>query len=208
MFPFKNFFHLENPNFSIFAIHEEDAWHMLSKIEPFFKEQFFGIHSSLEVGVHLKNEQEIYIGKDCVVESGAYIEGPCFIDDECEIRHGAYIRRGSVIGKRCVIGHATEVNRSLILDDAKLPHFNYVGDSIIGEKVNMGAGSKCANQRLDKKEIHIFYEGKKHPTGRYKMGALIGYETAIGSNAIINPGTIIYPFAKIAPLSLVKGVCF
>jgi NDP-sugar pyrophosphorylase family protein len=208
MFHAKKLFEAKNPNFFSLFENIEEPWLLLSKLDSFFKDITFGIHSSLEVGVHLKNESAIFIGKDCVIESGVYIEGPAFIDDESEIRHGAYIRRGSVIGKRCVVGHATEINRSVLLDDSKLPHFNYVGDSVIGERVNMGAGSKCANTRLDKKEISIFYQEKKYQTHRVKLGALIGHDVSIGCNAVINPGTIIYPNAKIAPLSLVKGVIF
>jgi len=206
MFLAIDLFKLSNPKLSSFFHHDQTSWFLLDTLEEILKTWRFSKESPLKKGVFLQNEKEISIGKGCIIEEGAYLEGPCIIGDGCEIRHGAYIRKGSVIGNACVIGHATEVNRSLILDGAKLAHFNYVGDSIIGEAVNLGAGSKCANLRLDEKEIEIVFEGNRIATGRKKLGALIGYGSAVGCNAVLNPGTILFPGAMIRPCVAVKGV--
>ena len=128
------------------------------------------------------------------------------IGDGCEVCFGAYIRSGTIIGKDCVIGHSTEVVRSIILDGAKLPHFNYVGDSIIGSNVNMGAGSKCANVRLDNNEIEIYYQGNRFDTNRKKLGAIIGKDASIGCNAVLNPGTVVLAGVNVLPCTAVKGV--
>ena len=157
-------------------------WGALDALPLLIQEWGFSCLSPVH-GVVLKNKESIAIGKGCLIEEGAYIEGPCVIGDGTEIRHAAYIRKGSVIGNACVIGHATEVNRSLILDGAKLPHFNYVGDSIIGEGANLGAGVICANMRLDGKEI----------LGRKKLGALVGHHATIACHTVLNPGTIVQP---------------
>lgn len=154
---------------------------------------------------YFSSDKVIY-GKDCKIGTNVCIEGPCIIGDRTEIRHGAYIRGGCVIGSDCVIGHATELVRSIVFDSAKIPHLNYVGDSIVGYNVNLGAGSKCANVRLDKGQIFISYKGEKYPTKRKKLGAIIGDGASIGCNAVLNPGTIVFPKALIPPCEAVKGV--
>ncbi len=206
MFLAVNLFKLSNTILAPYFHHDQEGWLLLNAIVEILKTTTFEKRSPLKKGVFLANEGKISIGRGCVIEEGSYIEGPCLIGDGCEIRHGAYIRKGSVIGNECVIGHATEINRSLILDGAKLPHFNYCGDSVIGEGVNLGAGSKCANLRLDEKEITILYEGKRILTGRKKFGALIGHGSLVGCNAVLNPGTILLPGAKVPPCVSVKGV--
>lgn len=206
MFLATNLFKLSNSVFAPFIHHVQEGWLLLDKLDLILKTVTFEKKSPLKKCIFLQNEDKIFIGKGCVIEEGAYIEGPCYIGDGCEIRNGAYIRKGSVIGNECVIGHGTEVNRSLVLDSAKLAHFNYVGDSIIGEEVNLGAGSKCANLRLDQKEIAILFEGKKIPTGRKKLGALIGFGASVGCNAVLNPGTILLPGVNVPPCSSTKGV--
>lgn len=189
-----------------FFHYDQEGWHLLDAIYEILKSVPNEKQSPLKRGVFLQNEKEISIGKGCIIEEGAYLEGPCVIGDGTEIRHGAYIRKGSVIGDECIIGHATEVNRSLVLDGAKLPHFNYVGDSVVGEGVNLGAGSKCANVRLDGEEVFVFFEGKKIRTGRKKFGALIGHGASIGCNAVLNPGTVLLPNTSVLPCVAVKGV--
>ncbi len=201
-----NLFKLSNPVLAPFFHQDQNGWLLLNELPFILKKISFERLSPLKKSVFLQNEKEIFMGKGCVIEEGSYIEGPCFIGDGTEVRSGAYIRKGSIIGNECVIGHGTEVNRSLVLDGAKLAHFNYVGDSIVGEGVNLGAGSKCANLRLDEKEITIVFNGEKISTGRKKFGALIGYGASIGCNVVLNPGTVLFPQAKVAPCTSVKGV--
>jgi NDP-sugar pyrophosphorylase family protein len=206
MFLATNLFKLSNAALAPFFHHDQNGWLLLNQLPSILKALPCEKQSPIKKGVFLQNEKEISIGRGCVIEEGSFIEGPCFIGDGSEIRHGAYIRKGSVIGNECVIGHATEVNRSLILDGAKLAHFNYVGDSIVGEGANLGAGSKCANLRLDEREIAILFNGERILTGRKKLGALIGFGASIGCNAVLNPGTIIFPHTKVAPCLSIKGV--
>jgi len=206
MFLARDLFKLSNRAFSPFFYPDKEGWFLLDSLDEILRNCFFEKLTPLKKGVFLVNGETIFIGKDCIIQEGAYLEGPCYIGNGCEIRNGSYIRKGSVIGDACVIGHGTEINRSLILDKAKIPHLNYVGDSVIGEGVNLGAGSKCANLRLDGKEISISWNGSRILTGRSKLGALIGHGASVGCNAVLNPGTILFPNAKVSPCIAVKGV--
>lgn len=167
------------------------VWDVLPKISTYLKELTLGnIEVGIPEGAHLFRTEEISIGKGTVIEPGAYIIGPCVIGENCVIRHGAYLRGNVIVGDHCVVGHASEVKNSLLLDHAHAAHFAYLGDSILGNSVNLGAGTKCANLRFDRKEILFHYEGKKYPTGLKKFGAIFGDRTQIGCNAVTNPGTI------------------
>ena len=206
MFLARDLFELSNATLSPFFCHDKEAWFLLDSLDEILRSCFFKKSSPLKKGVFLDNRDTIFIGEDCIIQEGAYLEGPCYVGHGCEIRNGSYIRKGSVIGNECLIGHGTEINRSLILDRAKIPHLNYVGDSVIGEGVNLGAGSKCANLRLDGKEISISWKGSRILTGRSKLGALIGHGASVGCNAVLNPGTILFPNAKVSPCIAVIGV--
>lgn len=164
-------------------------WEIFSKIKDYLRNYPLGsIQPIIEAGVHLINPEAITIGKGTIVEQGAFIQGPCIIGENCQIRHGAYIRGNVITGNYCVIG--SELKNAVLLDHAKAPHFNYIGDSILGNHVNLGAGAKCANLRFDKKEITLKFEGKKIPTGLKKLGAILGDHTQIGCNAVLLPGTV------------------
>jgi NDP-sugar pyrophosphorylase family protein len=148
----------------------------------------------------------IYIHPMAKIEEFVKIEGPCYIGKNAEIRHSAYLRGGTWISEGGVVGHSSEVKNSLFLPGAKAPHFNYVGDSILGEKVNLGAGVKISNVRNDGLEIRIRDDsGEFILTGLRKFGALIGDGVEIGCNTVTNPGTIISPKLKINPNSVLKG---
>ena len=142
----------------------------------------------------------VFIGQGTKLEAGAIIKGPCAIGNNCDIRQGAYIRGGVIVGDNCVVGHATEVKNSIIMDKSHAGHFNYVGDSIIGSHVNLGAGAKLANLKFRVKdeidngemsEIAIHIDGKVVNTRLKKFGAIIGDYTEIGCNAVTSPGTLI-----------------
>jgi carbonic anhydrase/acetyltransferase-like protein (isoleucine patch superfamily) len=146
-------------------------------------------------------EMGIYVGAGTFLEAGSMIKGPCFIGERCEIRHGAYIRGGVIVGEGCVIGHATEVKNSIIMDRSNAGHFNYLGDSVLGSCVNLGAGTVLANLRfrsrleiLSGKILQIAatgHMGKTINTGRSKLGAVVGDFTEIGCNSVISPGALI-----------------
>jgi len=134
---------------------------------------------------------EIAIGKGVLIESGAMIKAPVVIGDCNEIRQGAYLRGHIVSGRGCVLGHTTEIKHSIFLDDAKAGHFNYIGDSILGNNTNLGAGTKFANLRFIDGNIHIDSDGTLIDTGRKKFGAILGDNCQTGCNSVTNPGTIL-----------------
>ena len=148
---------------------------------------------------------KIYLGKDSVIKSGTYIEGPLWIGDNCIIGPNAYLRKGTILCGNNKVGAASEIKNSLLFEGAKTPHHNYVGDSIIGKNCNLGSGTKIANLRLDKKEITVIHKGKRVNTGRRKLGVIMGDNVATGINSSINSGTIIGNDTNIGPHALVSG---
>ncbi|PID72618.1 MAG: hypothetical protein CSB34_01155 [Desulfobulbus propionicus] len=135
--------------------------------------------------------KQISIGKGVLIEAGSYIKEPAIIGDYSEIRQGAYIRGYCIIGRRCVVGHTTEVKHSIFLNDAKAGHFAYLGDSILGNNVNLGAGTKFANLRFVPGNVNIRVDGKNIASGLRKIGAILGDNAQTGCNSVTNPGTII-----------------
>jgi len=166
-------------------------WEVLTKLKEYLQKIPLGkMEGSVSPSAFLINPSQITIGSGTVVEPGAYIEGPCFIGKNCKIRHGAYVRAGVILGDGCVIGHGSEVKHSLFLNGASAAHFNYVGDSVLGSGVNLGAGVKCANLRFDHKPISVFLKEEKIDTHLRKLGAILGDGAQVGCNAVLNPGTI------------------
>jgi NDP-sugar pyrophosphorylase family protein len=168
------------------------VWEALPKIAPYLKSLPLGkIETAIPEGVHLVNREKISIGAGSTIEPGAYIRGPCILGANCTVRQGAYIRGDFVAGDGCVIGHCSEVKNALFLDGAHAAHFAYVGDSILGNRVNLGAGVKCANLKLANGLVTISYEGERIATGLRKLGAIIGDGTQLGCNCVTNPGTLL-----------------
>jgi UDP-N-acetylglucosamine diphosphorylase / glucose-1-phosphate thymidylyltransferase / UDP-N-acetylgalactosamine diphosphorylase / glucosamine-1-phosphate N-acetyltransferase / galactosamine-1-phosphate N-acetyltransferase len=185
----------------------ENVWDVLSLIKTFLEKKKLGQqYSYVPHTAHLVNPSQIYIGENVVIEPGAYIKGPCYIGDESQIRHGAYLRGNVIIGKNCVVGHDTEVKNSILLNKAQAAHFAYVGDCILGYKVNLGAGVKCANLKLNHSLITIQHEGESFLTKLKKFGAIIGDEAQLGCNCVTNPGTLIGKKSFIYPCVNVGGV--
>lgn len=168
------------------------VWESLSNLKGYLNALELGkIECLIPPGATLVRPERISIGKGTIIEPGSYIEGPCLIGEGCQIRHGAYIRGDVLIGDRSVIGHGTEIKHAIFLNDAKAPHFNYVGDSILGNHVNIGAGVVCANFRLDGKEIVVEVDGERFQTGIKKFGSVLGDHSQIGCNSVINPGVLL-----------------
>ncbi len=136
-------------------------------------------------------EDNVQIGEGSVIEPGAFVKGPTIIGNNCEIRHGAYIRGNTLVGNKCVVGHTTEVKGSVFLDGSKAGHFAYVGDSILGNGVNLGAGTKLANFKLTGDEISILLDGARAGTGMRKLGAILGDGCQTGCNSVTSPGTLL-----------------
>ncbi len=142
---------------------------------------------------HTVLEGNVFIHPSAKIEPFCYIQGPCYIGPEAEIRSGAYIRGYVWVGAKAVIGHTTEVKHSIIMSGAKAAHFNYIGDSILGSGVNLGAGTKLANVRSDlsKQNLTIRFQGQKVDSGLRKFGAILGDDVKVGCNSVTNPGTVI-----------------
>ncbi|MBP9841402.1 MAG: UDP-N-acetylglucosamine diphosphorylase [Simkaniaceae bacterium] len=182
---------------------ENPLWNPLIQLLSYLQSFPLGkIEGTISSQAILINPHLIFIGENSLVEGGAYIEGPCYIGKECVIRHGAYIRGGALIGDRAVVGHSTEIKHSILLEDAKAPHFNYVGDSIIGQRSNLGAGAITANLRLDKGLVRV--SGLETPLR--KLGVLMGDDVQVGCNVVMNPGTVIRKNTIIPPCQAIKGV--
>lgn len=147
----------------------------------------------------------ILLGEGSVIEPGAYVKGPCVIGAGVEVRHGAYIRGGVLVADRCVVGHATEAKNSVFLEGAKAGHFAYVGDSILGRDVNLGAGTKLANLKLAGDEVHVRCGDERIPSGRRKFGAILGDGVQTGCNSVTNPGTMLGPRSTVTPCASVGG---
>ena len=176
-----------------------------------------GLRTRIEPGAII--EGVVHIGADCVVESGAYIRGPAWIGDRCEIRQAAYLRGVVLAADGAVLGHACEFKRCIILEGAQAPHFNYVGDSIMGVHAHIGAGVILSNVRLDKKHVRAALLGAAGEAGRdgrpnrpeivdtglEKFGAILGDSCEVGCNSVLNPGTILGTRCRASPLSRVKG---
>ncbi len=163
----------------------QEPWRVLSLLESFISKEICpGNRGSISGDVLI--EENVEIGEGTIIEHGAVIKGPTIIGKNCEIRSGAYIRGNVIIGDNCVIGHTTEIIRSVLFDGVRLDHFNYVGDSILGNKVHFGAGAKVANLRFDEGEIVI--DGKN--TGLKKFGVVLGDRCQLGINTSVGPGVI------------------
>lgn len=183
------------------------VWEALADISSYLGSLKLGaIQGEVEPGAFLIHPELISIGKGSVVEAGAYIKGPCFIGENCEIRHSAYVRGNVVTGDKCVIGHATEVKNSLFFNGAQAGHFAYVGDSILGNKVNLGAGTKCANLRFDNQNIRIRWGEQLLDSGLRKFGAIFGDLAQTGCNAVTNPGTLMGKKSVLGPCATYSGI--
>jgi NDP-sugar pyrophosphorylase family protein len=168
------------------------VWEALDALPKYLEQYDWRVLGEVAPGAVLVGS--VSIGRGTVVEPGALIVGPTIIGENCEVRHSAYIRGNVVVGNGCVIGHSSELKTSIMMDRSNAPHFNYVGDSINGSDVNLGAGTICANLRLDEGEV---FAGNGQPdreriaTGRMKLGAIIGDGVRTACNVVLNPGTLI-----------------
>ena len=181
------------------------VWETLKDLVSYLDQKKLGnIQSEIPKGSFIINPSSVEIGKGVKVEPGAYIEGPCVIGSGSHIRHGAYVRPYVIAGKNCMIGHGTELKHSILLDHAQIPHFNYVGDSILGNHVNLGAGVICANLRLDKGEVVVNVDGSRFKTGSRKFGAVLGDYSHIGCHTVLNPGILLRRKTVLAPCSSIE----
>ena len=181
------------------------AWEILPKLAAYLQEQLTPVNFGTIIGEPVIGEQ-VFIGRDTVIEPGAYIKGPAWIGPNCQIRHGAYIRENVIVGAGSVVGNSCEIKNSILFNGCQAPHFNYVGDSILGAKVHLAAGVIVSNLKLNGDLITLRVGDATLSTGLRKFGALIGDGAEVGCNAVINPGAILGRRSLIYPGVSWRGI--
>jgi len=205
MFSPDKFFHLENFSHKDLFLEDQPIWETLKNLTKYLEQIKLGkIECVIPSSTILLNPDQILIRQGSIIEPGCCIQGPCIIGEQSIVRYGAHVRPYVITGKGCVIGHSSEIKHSILLNFSCAPHYNYVGDSILGEHVNLGAGVKCANVLLNKKEVRVNFKGQYFRTGLKKFGSIVGDRCQIGCNSVINPGTILARNTFIRPCSSVR----
>ncbi|MEG0962174.1 MAG: UDP-N-acetylglucosamine pyrophosphorylase [Lachnospiraceae bacterium] len=177
-------------------------WEVLPKIGEFICQ----LGATLDMDKFEERGEHIWIAKSAKVAPTASINGPVIIDEEAEIRHCAFIRGNAIVGKGVVVGNSTELKNVVLFNKVQVPHYNYVGDSVLGYKAHMGAGSITSNVKSDKTLVVVKNEEEQLETGLKKFGAMLGDEVEVGCNSVLNPGTVIGSHTNVYPLSMVRGV--
>lgn len=177
-------------------------WEVLPKISAFI----LALGAVLSPEEYDKIGENVWIAKSAKVASTAYINGPAIIGKEAEVRHCAFIRGNAIVGEGAVVGNSTELKNVVLFNKVQVPHYNYVGDSILGYKAHMGAGSITSNVKSDKKLVVVKAGAERMETGLKKFGAMLGDEVEVGCGSILNPGTVVGPHSNIYPLSSVREV--
>ncbi len=177
-------------------------WEVLPQIHDFILE----LGKSLPEELYEKRAEDVWVAKSAKVAPTACLNGPLIIDEEAEIRHCAFIRGNAIVGKGAVVGNSTELKNVVLFNKVQVPHYNYVGDSVLGYKAHMGAGSITSNVKSDKTLVTIKNGTEKLETGLKKMGAMLGDSVEGGCNSVLNPGTVIGRDSNIYPTSMVRGV--
>ena len=177
-------------------------WEVLDEI----KDYILRLGGTLSPEEYDHPEEGVWIAKDAKIFPTAYIGAPCIIDHGAEVRHGAFIRGSAIVGKNAVVGNSVELKNAVLFDHVQTPHYNYVGDSVLGYKAHMGAGSITSNVKSDKSLVTIKEPGHPLETGRKKVGAILGDYAEIGCNSVLNPGTVVGRRTSVYPTSCVRGV--
>ncbi|MBR4543220.1 MAG: UDP-N-acetylglucosamine pyrophosphorylase [Lachnospiraceae bacterium] len=181
---------------------KEYPWEVLPEIGAFIVK----LGESLDPEKYEKRGENIWVAKSAKVFESAYLNGPLIIDEEAEVRHCAFIRGNAIVGKNCVVGNSTELKNVILFDNVQVPHYNYVGDSILGYKSHMGAGSITSNVKSDKTLVVVKDGEDRIETGLKKFGAMLGDFVEVGCNSVLNPGSVIGRHSNIYPTSCVRGV--
>ena len=176
-------------------------WEVLQKIKSFILET----GPKLDKNEYTEIKENVWVSKEAEIFESAHIQAPTIIQSGTEVRHCAFIRGNVIIGKDCVVGNSTEVKNSIIFDSVQIPHFNYVGDSILGYKSHMGAGSITSNVKSDRSTVIVKTDSEKINTSLKKFGAILGDSSEVGCNAVLNPGTILGKNVTVYPTSMVRG---
>ena len=177
-------------------------WEALSGI----KEMIVRLGETLDPAEYTQVSPQVWVHKTAAVAPTAYLGAPCIIGANTEVRHCAFIRGAALVGENCVVGNSVELKNVILFDHVQTPHYNYVGDSILGYYSHMGAGSITSNVKSDKTPVVVHGQGEDVPTGLKKMGAMLGDHVEVGCNSVLNPGTVIGRSSNIYPMSCVRGV--
>ncbi len=177
-------------------------WEVLDEIKSFILK----LGPTLDPEEYANPYEGVWVAKDATVFPSAYLGAPCIIDHGAEIRHCAFIRGSAIVGKNAVVGNSVELKNVVLFDNVQTPHYNYVGDSVLGFKAHMGAGSITSNVKSDKTLVVVKDPEEPIPTGRKKFGAMLGDHVEVGCNSVLNPGTIVGRHTNIYPTSCVRGV--
>lgn len=176
-------------------------WEVLPEIGAFIVK----LGNTLSDEEYEKRGENIWVARDAKVAPTASVTGPCIIGKGAEVRHCAFIRGNALVGEGAVVGNSTELKNVILFNKVQVPHYNYVGDSILGYKAHMGAGSITSNVKSDKKLVIVKGDGENIETGLKKFGAMLGDEVEVGCGSVLNPGTVVGPRTNIYPLSSVRG---
>lgn len=176
-------------------------WEALAKISDFIK----ALGPTLDPEIFEKRGENIWVAKSAKVFDSAYLNGPLIIDENAEIRQCAFIRGNAIVGKNAVVGNSTELKNSILFNNVQCPHYNYIGDSILGYRSHTGAGVITSNLKSDRSLVTVMLNGKKIETGVKKFGAMLGDNVEVGCNSVLNPGTVVGKSTNIYPLSSVRG---
>ena len=179
----------------------EYPWEVLPRIHDFILE----LGKRLPEEIYEKRGEDIWVAKNAKVAPTACLNGPLIIDEEAEIRHCAFVRGNAIVGKGAVVGNSTELKNVVLFNKVQVPHYNYVGDSVLGFKSHMGAGSITSNVKSDKTLVVVKNGEEKIETGLKKMGAMLGDHVEVGCNSVLNPGTVVGRHTNVYPLSMVRG---
>ncbi len=201
MYTVQNLFDLSHTMAKEYLSSFTNPWQALSGI----KELIIKLGTNLSKDEYEEISLNVWVHKSATVAPTAFIGAPAIIGKNSEIRHCAFIRGSVLVGENCVVGNSVEIKNALLFDNVQVPHFNYVGDSILGYRAHMGAGSITSNVKSDKTNVTILFEKTRIETGLKKMGAIIGDGVEIGCNSVLNPGTVIGKNSTIYPLSCVRG---
>ena len=209
MYRIKDLFDLEHSAAGEYLAGFEYPWEALAGIGDFI----------LELGKRLPEDEyhhpldwdgnvleDVWVANDATVFKTAYLHGPCIIGHRTEVRQCAFVRGSALVGNDCVVGNSTELKNVILFDNVQVPHYNYVGDSILGYKAHMGAGSITSNVKSDKLPVLIKHGDMQLETGRKKVGAMLGDRVEVGCNSVLNPGTVVGRDCSIYPTSCVRGV--
>ncbi|MCQ2430370.1 MAG: UDP-N-acetylglucosamine pyrophosphorylase [Clostridia bacterium] len=180
----------------------EYPWDILHEISKLILE----IGPTLDAAAYDHPADDVWIAKSATIAPTAFVGGPCIIGEETEVRHGAFIRGSALVGDKCVVGNSVELKNCILFDGVQVPHYNYVGDSVLGFRAHMGAGAVTSNVKSDKTMVAVHNDGEVIETYLKKMGAILGDFVEVGCNSVLNPGTIVCPRSNIYPLSSVRGV--